>query len=105
VAIVYHIVFIGGPCNGKRGTITTGGNPPEHVTCRGSGYTLAPAWSTERAVYTFTDPPPEATRTFVRGQRDVFQAWHYFMRSLRDGQAKEVAALVRARRRIGRAVR
>lgn len=105
MAIVYHIVFLGGPCNGKRGTITTAGNPPSHVTCRGSGYTLAPAWSAERAVYTYTDSPPHTTATFVRGQRDVFAAWRHLMHVYRHGGDRELAAIRRARHRIRRAVR
>jgi hypothetical protein len=105
VPITYHILFLGGPCNNKRGTITTGGNPPAHVTCRGSGYTLAPAWSAERAVYTYTDSPPGDTSTYVRGQRDVFRAWSALVRTMKHGTERELAAIGKARRRIRRAVR
>ncbi len=103
--ITYQIVFLGGPCNNKRGTVETGGNPPAQVLCRGSEYTLAPAWSAERAVYTYTDTPPSTTEHVVRGQRDVLAAFSHLMKTLRHGGDRQLAATGRARRRIRRAVR
>jgi hypothetical protein len=99
-------VLFGGPCDGQARYLTYEREPPDTLTCRGATYHFFPGHSRGALVYaTQAYIDQYNVSTAVRGQRDVFRAWHRFMTTLGRNVVGERRRIIGARHRIRRAVR
>jgi hypothetical protein len=97
--------FFGGPCNGQQRNITFDGDVPQRLTCRGTEYFWAAGARGLLNYYTAAELGRHDPKAEVRGQRDVFMAWHRLMTTLHKRVGGERQRIEGARQRIRRAVR
>jgi hypothetical protein len=78
---------------------------PKVLICRRTEYYWGPDWRGRLAYYTDAELAKRKPKDELRGQRDVFRAWHRFMSTLAHRAVGEQKRVENARQRIRRAVR
>lgn len=101
----YQVLFWDGPCAKQVKTIEFPFKPPISLQCGGATYERGTPASASVQTYVVVGGKFNPSAAEIRGQRDVFQAWHRLMSTLENSQKRRVRRLRAASHRIRRAVR